>query len=112
MADFTGKQAKAETENQPKAIILVKKILTARLNSKHVTFVAHFELHELSGYLDVQGKKIQKCLWFIAHEKDKHFTCKKCSMVSTSPCFWNSKFTTIICSNLLVYYVLLGFFYF
>lgn len=45
MADFTGKQAKAETENQPKAIILVKKILTARLNSKHVTFVAHFELH-------------------------------------------------------------------
>lgn len=55
MADFTGKQAKAETENQPKAIILVKKILTAR----HVTFVAHFELHEISGYLDVQGKKIQ-----------------------------------------------------
>lgn len=56
MADFTGKQAKAETENQPKAIILVKKILTAR----HVTFVAHFELLELSGYLDVQGKKIQE----------------------------------------------------
>lgn len=39
-------------------------------------------------------------------------TFKKCSMVSTSPCFWNSKFTTIICSNLLVYYVLLVFFYF
>lgn len=78
MADFTGKQAKAETENQPKAIILEKKILTARLNSKHVTFVAHFELHELSGYLDVQGKKkFKKCLWFIAREEDKHCTCNR-----------------------------------
>lgn len=101
MADFTGKQAKAETENQPKAIILVKKILTARLNSKHVTFVAHFELHELSGYLDVQGKKFRNVcgLLLMRRINISHLTetFKKCSMVSTSPCFWNSKFTTIIC---------------